>query len=142
MGADPHPRILRRVLALGLLALIVGATAAADAVAQEVRAAPSEGFKIVAFDDAMKDQLVRSMPLKLAFPAEYEMLVLDPAIKGVVWARRTDLDHISRTREVPRGAGLFHGRLTTNVGYDAASNGFICGPHCSSSGATCAPGGL
>jgi hypothetical protein len=117
-------RALAVALAAGLLAVVAGATAT-GAVAQ---GAPN--FKIVKFDDAMKDQLVRSLPLKLAFPADYEMLVLDPAINGTVWARRGDLDHIARTKDVPPGAGLFHGRLTTRVGYDRASNSFICGPGC------------
>jgi hypothetical protein len=125
MNASPFA--VRSVL-FGLAAVLVllAAGRAGEAVAQKIES----GFKIVKFDEAMKNQLVRSLPLQLAFPADYEMLVLDPAINGTVWARRGDLDHIARTKEVPPGAGLFHGRLTTRVGYRHASKSFICGPGC------------
>jgi hypothetical protein len=113
------------VLATGLLVLSHGV-----AVAEQARPSTAPDFRIVDFDEAMKHQIVRSMPLKLAFPADYDMLVLDPEINGVVWARRADLDHIARTKEVPPGAGVFHGRLTTRVGYDSAGNSFMCGPGC------------
>jgi hypothetical protein len=125
MNASPFAmRSLLFVLAALLVLLTAGR--AGEAIAQKVES----GFKIVTFDKAMKDQLVRSLPLKLAFPADYEMLVLDPAINGTVWARRGDLDHIARTKKPPPGAGLFHGRLTASVGYDHARNAFICGPGC------------
>ena len=73
----------------------------------------------------MKDQLLRSMPLKLAFPEEYEMLILN-STQGVIWASPDDLAEIKRTDTAPKG-GYFHGRLTTNVGYDESKNSFICG---------------
>ncbi len=116
-----------RVLTTGLLAIVLSHGVA---VGEEAGPSTKPDFRTVDFDGAMKHQIVRSMPLKLAFPADYDMLVLDPAINGVVWARRADLDHIAKTKEVPPGAGMFHGRLTTRVGYDSASNSFICGPGC------------
>jgi hypothetical protein len=115
------------VLATGFLAIVLSHGVAA---AEQARPSTTPDFRIVDFDEAMKHQIVRSMPLKLAFPADYDMLVLDPEINGVVWARRADLDHIARTKEVPPGAGVFHGRLTTRVGYDSAGNSFMCGPGC------------
>jgi hypothetical protein len=121
-------RAIALALAAGLLALVAGHGHAAES--QNAGTATRPGFKIVGFDDAMKDQIVRSLPLRLAFPLDYDMLVLDPAINGVVWARRPDLDHVARTQEFPPGAGKFHGRLTMRVGYDRASNSFICGPGC------------
>ena len=120
--------LAERSLLFGLAAVLVllATGRAGEAIAQKVES----GFKVVKFDEAMKDQLVRSLPLKLAFPADYEMLALDPAINGTVWARRDDLDHIARTKKPPPGAGLFHGRLTASIGYDRARDAFICGPGC------------
>jgi hypothetical protein len=113
------------VLATGLLAIVLSHGAAA---AEQAGPSTTPNFRIVDFDEAMKHQIVRSMLLKLAFPADYDMLVLDPEINGVVWARRADLDHIARTKEVPPGAGVFHGRLTTRVGYDSASTRSCAAP--------------
>jgi hypothetical protein len=125
---NASPRVIW-ALALGLAAGLLSALPygrATEAVAQDAAPATKPEFKTLSFDEAMQGQLVRSMPLKLTFPADYEMLVLDPAINGVVWARRADLDHIAQTKETPPDAGLFHGRLTTQIGYDRASNSFIC----------------
>lgn len=87
-------------------------------------------FKQVAFDEGMKNQLIRSMPLTLGFPNAYEMLVLDPAIYGVMWGLPNDLEEIKRSKSVPAIAGVFHGRLTPRVGYVRSKQSFICGPEC------------
>jgi hypothetical protein len=132
MNALPYPvRAVVLALAAGLVVVVVASHGkAGEAVAQEARPSPKPAFRTVSFDNAMKHQIARSMPLKLAFPVDYHLLVLDPAIHGVVWARRADLDRIARTKKVPPGAGLFHGRLTTRAGYDRVSNSFTCGPGC------------
>ncbi|MEZ5784911.1 MAG: hypothetical protein R3D62_00155 [Xanthobacteraceae bacterium] len=120
------------------MAIAAACAAASVTCNAQAAVAPKEltaasGFKIVDFDAAMKDQLVRSMPLKVAIPADYEILVLNPAINGVVWARRAVLDKIAQTNEVPTDAGYFRGRLTVNVGYDAGKGAFICGSDCDES---------
>ena len=122
-------RIAARVMAAMLMAAIAGG-AARDVAAQDAAGPAPPAYRTYSFDDAVKGQLVRSIPLEVKFPADYGPLMLDPPINGVVWARRADLDVIARTKEVPRDAGLFHGRLTTRVGYDAAKRQFICGPDC------------
>jgi len=122
-------RVAARAMAAMLMAAIASC-AAYDVVAQEAAQPAPPVYRTYSFDDAMSGQLVRSIPLEVKFPADYGPLKLDPPINGVVWARRADLDVIASTKEVPRDAGLFHGRLTTGVGYDAAKRQFICGPDC------------
>ena len=100
------------------------------AFAQEPGATTDGDFKIVPFDDAMPRQIVRSMPLKLAFPKDFEMLVLSSANAGVIWALPADLDQIRQTGEASSDGSYFHGRLTLSVGYDSSKNAFICGPSC------------
>jgi hypothetical protein len=90
------------------------------------------GYRVIAFDEAMKNQLNRSIPLKLAFPEEYAMLALYPATQGVIWAMPADLAEIEKAKAAPPAAGIFHGRLTSNVIYDKAKKSF-CGPSCDES---------
>jgi hypothetical protein len=117
-------------LAICLLTIVFSGGHSTRAVAQEGNALTESDFKIIGFDEAMKDQLIRSMPLNLALPKDYEILVLKPATAGAIWARPADLEHIERTGEVTPEAGYFHGRLTLNVGYDSSKNSFFCGPGC------------
>src|SRR5262245_51473192 len=115
-----HPiAIVARVMAAMLMAAVAGG-AIFDAAAQDAPRPAPPAYKTYSFDDAMNGQLVRSIPLEVMFPSDYGPLMLDPPINGVVWGRRADLDVIARTKQAPPGAGLFHGRLTVNVGYDAA----------------------
>src|SRR5262245_60875543 len=90
----------------------------------------SEGQKILTFDELMKDQIIRSIPLRASVPKEYERLQLEPAVDGVVWARPEEFDGIRQTKNLPAKTGYFYGRLTLNVGYDVKIHSFICGPHC------------
>ena len=87
-------------------------------------------FKLVSFDEGMKHQLNRSLPLTLGLPVDYQMLVLDPPIQGVVWAMPNELSAMKITKSVPSVGGFFHGRLTENIGYDKNIQSFICGPEC------------
>jgi hypothetical protein len=115
------------LLAITLLTIFVGAELKADA--EEFSTKQNASYRVISFDEAMKDQLLRSMPLKLAFPEQYEMLILNSK-QGVIWASPDDLAEIKRTDAAPKG-GYFHGRLTPNIGYDERKNSFICGPNCS-----------
>src|SRR5262245_54051709 len=117
MRVPSHPmRIAAHAMAAMLMAAIVGG-AARDVAAQDAASPAPPAYRTYSFDDAMSGQLARSIPLEVKFPADYGPLKLDPPINGVVWARRADLDVFARTKEVPREAGLFHGRLTARVGY-------------------------
>jgi hypothetical protein len=89
---------------------------------------PRTGYRIIEFDEAMKNQVNRSLPLRLAFPEEYAMLA-SPAIRGVIWAMPADLAEIRKTNVAPPNAGIFYGRLTLNVSYDKDRKAF-CGPSC------------
>lgn len=102
-----------------------------NAHAESAKGSVSEGpFKILTFDELMKDQIIRSIPLRVSVPKEYERLQLDPAVAGVVWARPEEFEAIRQTNDLPAKTGYFLGRLTLNVGYDARIDSFICGPNC------------
>ncbi len=132
------PRMRARRNRTGLAALVAAicllGIAASDRACAETaspqQAAIGPDFRVVSFDEAMKNQLARSMPLQLAFPADYAMLMLEPGYKGVVWAPPQVLRHLGLTQEYPSGSGRFHGRLTLEVGYDSSKQSFICGPTC------------
>src|SRR5262249_21456294 len=64
------------------------------------------------------------------FPDAARPLGPDRATSGVVGALPAGLEQVARPGEVPSPGGLFHGRLTTRVGYDRARQQFICGPDC------------
>jgi hypothetical protein len=102
-----------------------------NANAESAKGSVSEGpFKILKFDELMKDQIIRSIPLRVSIPKEYERLPLAPAVNGVVWARPDEFEAIRQTNDLPAKTGYFFGRLTLNVGYDAGTGSFICGPNC------------
>src|SRR5262245_20357953 len=90
----------------------------------------SEDRKILTFDELMKDQIIRSIPLRVSVPKEYERLQLEYATDGVVWAPPDEFEGIKQTNNLPSKTGYFHGRLTLNVGYDLKTRSFICGPYC------------
>src|SRR5262245_17670613 len=85
------------VLVFTALAMFAPCGEATMAFAQEPGAATDKDFKVVPFDEAMPGQIVRSMPLKFAFPKDFEMLVMNSASAGVVWALPSDLDQIRQT---------------------------------------------
>jgi hypothetical protein len=115
-------RVSRMLLAFPFVAILIDGAETTKAAHADV------GYRVVSFDAAMKSQIARSIPLQVAIPNSYEALVLDPP-RGVIWAEPGDLVEVKQANAAPRH-GNFHGRLTTNVGYDASKKSFICGPGC------------
>jgi len=130
MFRQTHQRIIKASLVsfcYCLIGLLIGASH--PAFGQETQVNETD-FKQISFDEGMKHQLNRSMPLTLGFPKNYEMLVIEPASQGVIWGTSDELAETEKTKVVPAKNGFFHARLTTNVGYDASIKQFICGPSC------------
>src|SRR5262245_44667793 len=115
-------RTLRRIVGALMLVTMFNAN-------QGLAEGPT-GEKIITFDELMKDQIIRSIHLRVSVPKEYERLQLHPAINGVVWTLPDEFEGIRQTKDLPSKSGYFHGRLTLNVGYDARNDSFICGPNC------------
>ena len=124
-----EPPMRTRIVQALVATLALAATLNANAASAEGLA--REGpFKILSFDELMKGQIIRSIPLRVSVPGDYEGLVLDPGVNGVVWARPEEFEAIRQTKALPSKTGYFFGRLTLNVGYDASIRSFICGPNC------------
>lgn len=130
MFCQTSQRIIKASLVSFCCTLIGFLIVASQAAFAQKTPSNETDFKQISFDEGMKHQLNRSMPLTLGFPKNYEMLVIEPALQGVIWGTPDELAETQKTKAVPAKNGFFHGRLTTNVGYDASIKQFICGPSC------------
>lgn len=126
--------MLRTIMRLSVMLILAGCSTAGVDTTGSARAPDQSGFKVLRFDRAMPQQLGRSMPLNVAFPRAYEMVILNPAARGVVWARRDDAARIRATGAAPSGSAFFFGRLTPNIGYDMSKGMFTCGAGCGEDG--------
>jgi hypothetical protein len=84
-------------------------------------------LKRIKLDDFMAGRIVRKFPFEVEIPEDYTLWEdpIDPT--NVIWLPSEYFDAFVATEEVPSEAGFFRGRISMNIGYDAATDSFMCG---------------
>jgi len=93
----------------------------------------AQDFKTMSFDTAAEGLLLRSMPLNVAFPADYHLYKNEPMGGNWMWTTPASYAFLQENGHTSPDEGIFQIRISRDIGYDRSSGTFICGPNCGES---------
>lgn len=111
-----------------MLALLACATPPPSTIPLPASEAPD--VKVVTLDEAMNRTLIRPMPLNIAIPEAYKLFPDEPYPGNHLWTTQKNYDALQKNGTSDRSEGALQLRISMDIGYDRASDSFICGPGC------------
>jgi hypothetical protein len=118
-----------RQMAMFVLFAVPATCAAQEAVPSAADLAAA-AVRVVSLDEATNHALVRAMPLKVAIPRSFKLFPDQPYPGNWLWTSQKSYDTIEKDGKSDGSEGLLQLRISTQIGYDRASDAFICGPGC------------